>query len=74
MIYIIKEEIWFEKGDYSFVSKQLKDKQIKIHNICKEIGISRTYIYDMFVGNRRINKELLDFFKKYDITLPLRIR
>ena len=74
VIYIVREELWFEKGDYSFVRKQFKDKHIKIQNIVKEIGISRTYIYDMFVGNRRISKALLDYFNKYDIVLPLRIK
>jgi len=70
---IVKVEYVCEKSDYKYVVTQLKKNGYKITNVCNELGISRTWFYDMLVGNRNLSKEiLLKLVTDYGVIFPYR--
>lgn len=48
----------FEKEDFEFIRKQMKEKHLKVKTICEDYKISRSYFYDMAQG-RRNARELI---------------
>ena len=70
---IIKVEYVCEKKDYKYVVNQLKKNGYKIQDVCKQLGISRSWFYDMLVGNRNLSKGiLLKLVTDYGVIFPYR--
>lgn len=64
---IIKKIHHLTKADLQFIRKQLKEKGLKIKDIYKSLGISRTYLYDQLYDNRACSKDLLTYFETHGI-------
>lgn len=60
----------FEIGDYQAIRKQMKEKHLKVKNICKELGISRNWFYEQIYGRTWVSWELIMWFKQHDILIP----
>ena len=60
----------FEIGDYQIIRKQMKEKHLRVKNITKDLGISRTWFYDQMYGRRYATWELFCWFKQHDIAIP----
>ena len=68
---VVKKHFLFEKQDYVFITSQLKSKKIKIKEICKEMGISRSYFHDLFSGVVECDTTYIKYLvDKHEIVIP----
>lgn len=64
---VIKRVYHISKKDLPLIRKQLKEKGLKMKDIYKSLGISRTYLYDQLYDNRACSIDLLTWFEIHEI-------
>ena len=63
---------WFEKKDYPYITKQIKQKGFKITEFVKQCGISRSIFYDFLTGRYHCPVEIVNKLTEIGIQLPFK--
>jgi len=64
---VIKRTYHLSNVDYKFIREQIKAKKIKMQDVAKMIGQSRTYLYDQLKGNCPCSIDLLTWLDIHEI-------
>lgn len=62
----------FEKKDYIYITKQIKQKGVKVTDFIKQCGVSRSYFHDMLSGARPCHVKTIEMLRKLGIDLPFK--